>query len=206
LKPEGWFWTSRQYIPDVKALVFVDNHDRQRGHGGEAAINFKDGALYELAQVFTLAWPHGRKRVMSSYAFDTDFQGPPMDDSEAIIPVYGEDGPDCGNGTWVCEHRWPSIAGAVAFHNAVEGPVTDWWTDGENAIAFGRGSTGFVLINGTDAVLDGHWQTSLPEGAYCNRLHSDGCIAVEVDAAGQLAARLPAMSALAVDVALTQRP
>lgn len=202
LEPGGWFWTSRQYIPADQSLVFVDNHDRQRGHGGEAAINFKDGALYELAQVFTLAWPQGRKRIMSSYAFETDFQGPPMDANEAVMPVHGSAGPDCGNGNWVCEHRWPTISGAVAFHNAVRdaGPVADWWSDGENAIAFGRGSSGFVIINGTGAVLDGSWTTSLEEGTYCNRLSEDECNAVTVNADGMLMARLPAMSALAIDL------
>ncbi len=86
--PEGWFWTSREYIPSDRAMVFVDNHDRQRGHGGEAAINYKDGALYELAQVATLAWPYGAKRVMSSFSFGTDSQGPlwmPMKPSSPFI-------------------------------------------------------------------------------------------------------------------------
>jgi alpha-amylase len=206
LAPGGWFWTSRQYVPEAQSLVFVDNHDRQRGHGGEAAINFKDGALYELAQVFTLAWPHGRKRVMSSFAFDTDFQGPPMDASEAIVPVYGDNGLNCGNGSWVCEHRWPVITGAVAFHNAVDGPVTNWWTDGEDAIAFGRGETGFVIINGTGALLDGSWQTSLPAGTYCNRLEDGECMAVEVDEEGRLATRLRPMTALAIDSGSKQSP
>jgi alpha-amylase len=201
LEPGGWFWTSRQYVPSNKSLVFVDNHDRQRGHGGEAAINFKDGALYELAQVFTLAWPQGRKRVMSSYAFDDDFQGPPMDETEATLPVYEDQGVDCGNGNWVCEHRWPVIAGAVAFHNEVRdaGPVTDWWSDGEDVIAFGRGASGFVIINGSDAALDGYWPTSLAEGTYCNRLSEDVCESVTVDSEGVVHGRLSAMSALAID-------
>ena len=206
LGPGGWFWTSRQFVPSNRSLVFVDNHDRQRGHGGEAAINFKDGALYELAQVFTLAWPQGRKRVMSSYAFDDDFQGPPMDESEAIRPVFGPEGADCGNGRWVCEHRWPVISGAVSFHNAVRdaGPVTDWWSDGEDVIAFGRGERGFVVINGSDAALDGHWSTSLAEGTYCNRLTDGPCERVVVNADGMVHARLSSMSALAIDAGTKQ--
>jgi alpha-amylase len=199
--PDGWFWTSREYIPSDRAMVFVDNHDRQRGHGGEAAINYKDGGLYELAQVATLAWPYGSKRVMSSYAFETDSQGPPMDAGEAIKPVHAEEGLNCGKGEWVCEHRWPVVAGAVAFHNQVRsaGEVTDWWTDGEHVIAFGRGDQGFVLLNGAESALDGTWQTSLPEGSYCNRLANEGCELFRVDADGNLSARLSAMSALAID-------
>jgi len=199
--PDGWLWTSREYIASDRAMIFVDNHDRQRGHGGAAAINFKDGALYELAQVATLAWPYGSKRVMSSYAFETDSQGPPMNAEEATKPVHAEDGLNCGRGEWVCEHRWPVIAGAVQFHNQVRdaGDVTDWWTDGENVIAFGRGDKGFVLLNGADAALDGSWQTSLEAGTYCNRLSDEACEVVEVNEEGMLQARLSAMSALAID-------
>lgn len=201
LAPGGWFWTSRDYVPADLALVFVDNHDRQRGHGGAAAISFKDGALYQLAQVFTLAWPHGRKRVMSSYEFETDSQGPPMDDAEAIIPVYGEDGLNCGQGQWVCEHRWPTTVGAIGFHNAVAGEneVTDWWTDGRDVIAFGRGSVGFVVINGSQDTVEHVLQTSLPAGAYCNRLVSGLCQEVNVGEDGSLDIRLAPMTAVMID-------
>jgi len=82
--------------------------------------------------------------------------------------------------------------------------VTDWWSDGEDVIAFGRGENGFILINGSDAALDGHWSTSLAEGTYCNRLVDGGCEAVTVDAEGVLSARLSAMSALAIDTASKQ--
>lgn len=202
LTPGGWFWTSRQYVPSEKSMVFVDNHDRQRGHGGAAAISFKDGALYQLAQIFTLAWPTGRKRVMSSYAFESDSQGPPMDAQEAIIPVYTEDGLNCGTGQWVCEHRWPTTVGAVGFHNAVQGEdeVTDWWTDGADAIAFGRGSAGFVVINGSQEAIEHVWHTSLPAGAYCNRLVGGLCQEVSVTGDGSLQARLAPMTALMVDI------
>lgn len=124
-----------------------------------------------------------------------------MDAGEAIKPVHAEEGLNCGKGEWVCEHRWPVVAGAVAFHNQVRsaGEVTDWWTDGEHVIAFGRGDQGFVLLNGAESALDGTWQTSLPEGSYCNRLANEGCELFRVDADGNLSARLSAMSALAID-------
>ena len=199
MAPGGWFWTSREYIPSDKALVFVDNHDRQRGHGGEPAVNYMDGNLYALAQVATLAWPYGRKRVMSSFEFETDSQGPPMDADEALIPVHQSEGLNCGQGQWVCEHRWPVIAGAVAFHNAVQGPVTNWWTDGSDAIAFGRGDAGFVVINGDDAELSGSWTTSLPAGSYCNRLAAGECQIWTVDEDGTLEGRLAPMQAVALD-------
>ena len=56
-------------MPADKAIVFVDNHDLQRGHAGdEGTLSHKNGALYELANVFMLAWPYGYPMLMSSYA------------------------------------------------------------------------------------------------------------------------------------------
>ncbi|MGD9265119.1 MAG: alpha-amylase family glycosyl hydrolase, partial [Lysobacterales bacterium] len=59
------------FLPADKAIVFVDNHDLQRGHAGdEGTLSHKQGALYELANVFMLAWPYGYPMVMSSYVFE----------------------------------------------------------------------------------------------------------------------------------------
>ena len=44
------------FMPSYQAVVFVDNHDNQRGHGGGGnVITFEDGRLYDLANVFMLA-------------------------------------------------------------------------------------------------------------------------------------------------------
>lgn len=48
---EGW-----GFMPSYQAVVFIDNHDNQRGHGGGGnVITFEDGRLYDLANVFMLA-------------------------------------------------------------------------------------------------------------------------------------------------------
>ena len=52
------------------ALVFVDNHDTQRG--GDALTAGNNSALYKMGAAFMLAHDYGFKRVMSSYDF-TDF-------------------------------------------------------------------------------------------------------------------------------------
>ena len=58
------------FMASHQAVVFVDNHDNQRGHGGAGnVITFEDGRLYDLANVFMLAYPYGYPKVMSSYAF-----------------------------------------------------------------------------------------------------------------------------------------
>ena len=50
------FGESWGFLPSSSAIVFVDNHDNQRGHGsGGNIITHKDGTLYDLANVFMLA-------------------------------------------------------------------------------------------------------------------------------------------------------
>ncbi|KHJ46922.1 alpha amylase, catalytic domain protein [Trichuris suis] len=63
---EGWaYWASH----DV--LVFVDNHDNQRGSGGGGSVlTYKNGDRYVMAVAFMLAWPYGIPRIMSSYYFN----------------------------------------------------------------------------------------------------------------------------------------
>jgi alpha-amylase len=49
-----------------KAVVFVDNHDTQRHQKGY--LTFKNGAVYDLANVFMLAHPYGHPKVKKSCA------------------------------------------------------------------------------------------------------------------------------------------
>ncbi|KAI4896274.1 hypothetical protein NFI96_003665 [Prochilodus magdalenae] len=59
-------------MPSDNALVFVDNHDNQRGHGagGTSILTFWEPRLYKMAVAFMLAHPYGMTRVMSSYRWD----------------------------------------------------------------------------------------------------------------------------------------
>lgn len=168
---EGW-----GFLPSYTAVVFVDNHDNQRGHGGAGnVITFEDGRLYDLANVFMLAYPYGYPKVMSSYDFhhDTDAGGP-------SVPVHNNGNLECFGSNWKCEHRWSYIAGGVEFRNNVNDNwnVTNWWDNGNNQIAFGRGSSGHVAINKEDFTLVTTIQTSMVAGQYCNilkgQLSADG--------------------------------
>lgn len=168
---EGSIWDEVNFLPGDKALVFVDNHDNQRGHGsGGHIVTHKDGALYDLAVAFMLAYPYGRPRVMSSYAFEEGSQGPPADADFAITRVHDAGTVHCFGDDWQCEHRRPAIAGMVGFNNATASTteVTHWWTNGANQIAFGRGDQGFVVINREDEPLNETLQTGLAPGDYCN--------------------------------------
>ena len=173
----GSIWEDVNFLPGDEAFVFIDNHDNQRGHGGGGHIvTHKDGALYDLAVAFMLAYPYGRPRVMSSYAFEDGSQGPPADADFAIKSVHDGDTVNCFGDAWQCEHRRLTIAGMVAFNNATASTseVTNWWTNGDNQIAFGRGDQGFVVINREDEPLNEMLQTGLAPGAYCNA--TDGAL------------------------------
>lgn len=163
---EGW-----GFLPSSSAVVFVDNHDNQRGHGGGGnVITFEDGRLYDLANVFMLAYPYGYPKVMSSYDFhgDTD-RGAPS------VPVHNNGNLECFGSNWKCEHRWSYIAGGVDFRNntADNWSKTNWWDNGNNQIAFGRGSSGFVAINKENFALNTTLNTNMEPGTYCNVLKGE---------------------------------
>lgn len=56
-------------LPSHDALVFVDNHDNQRGHGagGKDILTFYEPRIYKMALIFAMAHPYGFVRIMSSY-------------------------------------------------------------------------------------------------------------------------------------------
>ncbi|HEY0195678.1 MAG TPA: alpha-amylase family protein [Kofleriaceae bacterium] len=215
-------------MPSHKAVPFTDNHDKQRGHaGGGSYLTYHDGARYDLANVFLLAWPYGYPVLMSSYAFNTQTTfdtsyGPPADPTTGATrgPWAGvADGgaPACGAtavGGWVCEHRYRAIGNMVGFRNATGAAwdVTGWWDNGKDQIAFGRGSLGFVVINGEAQALTRTFQTGLAAGTYCDVIAGDfanGACAgptITVDAAGNAAITAGAMTAVAIHAGAKVEP
>ncbi|XP_026494961.2 alpha-amylase 2-like isoform X1 [Vanessa tameamea] len=151
------------------SLTFIDNHDNERGHGGGGGIlTYKEPKPYKAAIGFLLAHPYGEPQIMSSFRFWDSEIGPPMDSNQNIIsPSINSDG-SCGNG-WVCQHRWRQIHSMVGFRNvAGNTQVTNWWDNGNNQIAFCRGSRAFIAINGENLSLNQNLQTCLPAGRYCD--------------------------------------
>ncbi|MFJ9346252.1 alpha-amylase family protein [Streptomyces sp. NPDC101237] len=175
---EGW-----GYMSSSVAGVFVDNHDTERNG---STLDYKDGANYTLANVFMLAYPYGAPDINSGYEWSDADAGPP---NGGTVNACWQDG-------WKCQHAWPEIIRMVAFRNATRGQaVTNWWDDGADAIAFGRGAKGFVAINHETGSLTRTYQTSLPAGTYCNVQNNTS---VTVNGSGQLTATLGANTALAV--------
>ncbi|QUC61490.1 alpha-amylase family protein [Streptomyces sp. A2-16] len=175
---EGW-----GYMNSSVAGVFVDNHDTERNG---STLSYKDGANYTLANVFMLAYPYGAPDINSGYEWSDKDAGPPNNGS---VKACWQDG-------WKCQHAWPEIVRMVAFRNAVRGQsVTDWWDNGGDAIAFGRGSKGYVAINHESGSLSRTYQTSLSAGTYCNVQNNT---TVTVNSSGQFTATLGANTALAI--------
>ncbi|PVG03693.1 glycoside hydrolase [Serendipita vermifera] len=149
---------SRGWVAGSSANVFVANHDTERN--GNSLSYKSSNNIYTLAMVFSLAHSYGTPTILSSYTFSSNDAGSPGGGS-----CSGSGG---ANG-WQCQHRWNAVAGLVGFHNTVgSSAITNWYSTGSQQIAFGRGSSGFVVINNSDGSWSSSFTTSLPDGTYCD--------------------------------------
>ncbi|MEU0371725.1 carbohydrate-binding module family 20 domain-containing protein [Streptomyces sp. NPDC006283] len=177
---EGW-----GFMQSGKSAVFVTNHDTERV--GDT-LTYKDGANYTLAHVFMLAWPYGSPDVHSGYEFSNHDAGPP--NGGGVNACYSDG--------WKCQHAWREISSMVAFRNTARGQaVTNWWDNGGDQIAFGRGDKAYVAINHEGSSLSRTFQTSLPSGTYCDVQSGNP---VTVDGSGRFTAALGANTAVALHV------
>ena len=188
----------RMLLPSADAIAFIDNHDTQRN--GRAKLTYKDGSSYALAEAFMIAYPYGVPRVMSSFDFTNPDSSPPAAGNGTTLPV------SCGQG-WVCEHRWRTTENMVGLRNAAaDAPLTNWWSNGNDQIAFGRGNRAFVAFNRSDMPLTTTFQTSPPSGTYCDVMNGDpgenSCTGPTyiVDGSGRVNATVPANGALGLHV------
>jgi alpha-amylase len=197
------FGTSWGLEPSAKSTVFVENHDTERNG---STLSYVNGATDTLANVFMLAWNFGTPDVMSSFDFAGPDDSPPSDPGGHVTAVA------CGSG-WECQHRTRAIRNMVGFHNATraDGTVSNWWSDGANAIAFGRGpagaANGWIAVNNGSGALPGRtFATGLPAGTYCDIIHGDAgngsCTGptVTVDASGSATVGVGAKDAVALHV------
>lgn len=208
-------------LPSDKGVVFVDNHDNQRSSN----LYYADGAAYELATIFMLAFPQGAPSVMSSYGFNRSTQpgrdaGPPSDGSGATTSTFDGNGNSlCTKqlgtaqvGSWICEHRRDAIAAMPAFRKATAGtPLVGFRVLGDNnRIAFERQATGYVAINKAASAVIFVAQTSLPSGNYCNvavdryDATARSCTGTPIGvASGTINLNVPANSAVVLHVGAT---
>ena len=189
-------------MPSNKAVVFLQNHDTQH----QCGISYRDGNVFRLANVWMLAQPYGYPSILSSYVFACPSQnslGPPSDAAGWTLPVTCATSLEtAGAGQWVCEHRDPSILKMVRFRHVVAGTdVNHWWDNGASAIAFSRGSKGFVAINNGTTGLDTTVTTGMATGTYLDLLTSSSVV---VDAVGAIHLILSPRSAIAIDTTTRQ--
>jgi len=201
--PQAW-----GLMPSDKAVVFLENHDTQHDNG---TISYRDGNVYRIANVFMLAQPYGYPSILSSYSFarpSENSMGPPSDGSgQTITPITcASNWATAPDDEFLCQHRDPYILTMVAFRHLVAGTDENhWWDDGANAIAFTRGTKGFVAISREDTTVTATVTTGMAPGTYCDVLtggKANGACqgtTVVVDASARVQVNLPPVSAIAID-------
>ena len=182
------FWMQPGWLLSNEAVIFVDNHDIQRGHAfGDEVVNYKDGKRHELAVAFMLAHPWGYPLVMSSYAFENDQQGPP--------DVSPHDVGGCGE-AWICEHRRDLTVAMLRFRAAtlhVESMIAEVIDDA--VISIGRGDRGHVWINTSEQPMEIRTYTDLAPGLYTDLVSG---AAVSIDDPPIITLALEPLSVVAV--------
>ena len=180
-----------------KTLTFVQNHDTERN--GDA-LNYKtESSRNILANEFILAFNYGTPQVYAGFAFNTNDDSPPSTADGIITDT------DCANG-WVCVDRDQGVANMVAWHNAVgNAPVSNWWDNQANLIAFSRGNRGWISINNGPSPMSQTFNTGLRGGSYCDIIssanYSNGACSgtsVNVDQHGMATVTVPAHGAVAI--------
>jgi alpha-amylase len=174
----GWGYTS-------PAGVFVANHDTERG---PLTMNYKYGQDYLLGEAFMLAPPFGTPASYTGYAFSNSHAGPPLNGDGSVADV------NCGADAFTCVHRSPYLSGMAGFRAATAGDaVVHTWGSGD-ALAFGRGDTGHVVINAGTSPITQTFTTSLPNGSYADVI-SGATVTVS---GGTFTATVNAKTALAI--------
>jgi alpha-amylase len=182
------FWKQPGWLLANESIVFVDNHDIQRGHAfGDEVVNYKDGRRHELAVAFMLAHPYGYPLVMSSYAFETDQDGPP--------DLSPHDAGGCGD-AWVCEHRRDLTLAMLKFRKATANAEdSSWSVENEAVLSIGRGDWGHAIINTADQAIEVAVQTGLFPGRYIDLVSGHP---VAIDERGMLHMTIDALAVVAV--------
>ncbi|MCC3762543.1 alpha amylase C-terminal domain-containing protein [Glycomyces sp. TRM65418] len=176
----NWGYTS-------PAGVFVANHDTERG---SLTMSYKHGQDYLLGEAFMLAYPFGTPASYTGYAFSGHTDGPPLNADGSVADVR------CGADAFTCIHRSPYLSGMAGFRAATAGEaVVHTWGAGD-ALAFGRGDAGHVVVNAGSSSITRTFTTSLPNGSYADVI-SGATVTVS---GGAFTATVAAKTALAIHV------
>lgn len=201
------------HVPADRAVVFVDNHDTERG---ESDLTYLDGPLYVIANVLMLADDYGTPVVYSGYAFSDRDAGPPVDDDGRAVEASCVDatGPrdDYADGERTCVQAWPAIAGTLELRAVAADAPRLAGVDEGDAYGFEREGRAVVAVNTGSEPQSISIPTSLPAGEYCDVVsggrdaaRDSGCLGTTVTVSGGVATfDLPALSAAGIH--LSSRP
>jgi alpha-amylase len=157
------------HVPSASAAVFIDNHDTERG---DAAVTYRDGPLYLMADALMLADDYGTPVVYSGYAFSDPDAGAPQDASGHVIgwDCAGVTGPKTSyaDGEGVCAEAWKSIAGMIEWRDAAGSAQRKAGVSSGTAYGFERTGRAVIAANpgSSSAILA--VPTTLPAGTYCD--------------------------------------
>lgn len=197
------------HVPNADAVVFVDNHDTERG---EAAITYRDGGLYLIANALMLADDYGTPVVYSGYAFSDRDAGAPQDADGRVTgwTCAGVTGPsdEYADGEGVCTEAWTAIAGLLELRRvAADAPRLPGVGDGD-VYGFEREGRALLLVNPSTADAAATVPVGLPDGDYCDVISggagavtSGGCAGATVTVTGgNVTADVPAEGAVALHI------
>lgn len=172
------------HVPAANALVFIDNHDTERG---EADLTYRDGELYVIANALMLADDYGTPVIYSGYAFSDRDAGAPIEADGRVTPVSCAISTDLAasefeDGARTCVQAWPAIAGMLEFRSFVEDAPRLRGVDEGDAYGFEREGRGVVAVNVGDEEVTIQIPTTMPDGKYCDVVSggrdsftNDGC-------------------------------
>lgn len=197
------------HVASDRALVFIDNHDTERG---EAAITYRDGGLYVIANALLLADDFGTPVVYSGYAFSDREAGAPQDEAGAVSDWSCAGVPEpkdaYADGEGVCTEAWTAIAGMLEFR-AVAGDAPRLEGVGEDGVyGFEREARALLLVNPTAADVESTVATGLPDGTYCDVITGgrdaateSGCAGASISVeGGEVSVAVPAEGAVAIHI------
>lgn len=157
------------HVPAASAIVFVDNHDTERG---EADVTYRDGARYLLANALMLADDYGTPVLYSGYAFSDRDAGAPTEADGTVSPgvCVDEPGPDASynDGDRTCIQSWTGIVGMLEWRAIVgDAPRLPGVSEGD-AYGFERAGRGVIAVNPGESEATISVSTTMPDGAYCD--------------------------------------
>lgn len=154
---------SGYFVESESAISFVTNHDTERN--GQALAPTSAPENFQLATIFMLASSYGTPILYSGYSFTEYDQAPPLGPNGGVLDANCDD-----SRSWNCQQRDESITQMIEWRSKTSNLPTKDFMHKESYSSWSKGELGFFAINAAKKELSMSFQTSLPQGMYCNIL------------------------------------